>query len=1369
MTRDEALPDADNGRDDVPIESYLLNWLDESLSDTDAADRFEHADEFLQSADRVENCARLIGRVWPASDSNRGETPQTELRQLAEGDSFGRFRIRGLLGRGGMGNVFRAFDPVIGRDVALKIPHPGLLLDPQARERFAREARAAGMLRHPNIVPLLESGDVGPVCYLAFEYCPGEPLSDWLRNNRELLTVPSAVRIAINIAEAIQHAHDRGVIHRDLKPSNVLFERVPVTPDLSSPVADVLAQRMGFVPRITDFGLARLASTDSTLTRTGEAVGTAEYMAPEQSNATEGDVNPACDQFSIGVILYQLLTGVSPFRRIHLAQTLAAVQNEYPDNPSRVNRQVSRDLDAVCLKALSKDPDDRYATAGEFADDLLRYLTGEPTKARPLSPLEQAGLWCRRNRLVASAAGVCFTALLCVCLVSWFSANRVQTALGHTRNLLYSADVRLAGQALANGNSQQAHALLSRHIDDKHQSDRFAWQYLWGLIHKEQAVVQLPDDTIPYFTRFTPNGRYVVASDGDGQLFAWDLTDNRLKTLPWKAGAVQHIACSKQTGNLMLLTESGSVLTAGIGDAQPATRDLDVVREMACGQVDPERNEAVTADSTGLITVRSVSGQSPVREIGRHAEIRNLALSPDGRWIVSAGRRAIVYLWDRRTGERIHAFRHSGSDQTDGRNRRFDAVTISPNSQIIAVGAHSGEVILWGLHSRQVLGHYDDHTNKVYDLQFSPDSRHLASCSKDSTIRLWNVSSGAIASVIQGHGRPVYSLCFSPDGKFLATGGKDGSIRNWNLQEESFQTKPIPYRVSSGQLARRGNRLFAAMPNGRPVVQTMNDDSHEESQELLPFRLDSNVIISAISSNEEVVAFASNRLLQIDATGEFFSSDSTLREVDVDGDGDLDRISAFGRWRHLVWQENSDDGLLAPPRLLDRHLDARAINSKQILRWSEDGPLVNLICQQNRDRIQFHSTAAGGETSDPKMPESLLELVGVNSVWPSDLDGDGDVDLLATLPQSGDVVWLHNDSQNRFPTRTPVATGVGGCVTISLQLRPDETEDVVVLTETGELRLIRLTDDLRLQTPQILASGIPLPAVLDACDFNGDGNADIMCATRENVIVLENRNGVLSPAREVSKFGNWNRSPASNVAIWDRTSRQLTHFFAISDSVHAMALSPDNQVLATGHRGPHLLRLWDTSDGQLLQTFPPIEETDGVREIAYSPDGKQIVFAAGDNAYVWDLDTGTILRKLAGHDNTVQDLAISPDGHYAATASHDYSVRIWDLSTGEQRWGLIGHEQRPDICHFSADGRTLISGGSNGEVILWDLNTGQQLLTLTEFSYQLMDVRFSEDGRKVIAAGNVQGSDEPSTRIGIWRATQSNVRNSAIPTDSSRD
>jgi tetratricopeptide (TPR) repeat protein/tRNA A-37 threonylcarbamoyl transferase component Bud32 len=310
-----------------------------------------------------------------------------------------------------MGVVFKARQPALDREVAVKLLRDAHAADSGQRERFMQEARAVARLRHPHLVQLYEFGEVDGADgatsqpYLVLEYVAGGNLADLLRGTPQ--PPPEAAQLMETLADAIHYAHTQGVIHRDLKPANVLLSFRPEAP---TGVPTGGARLNDTIPKITDFGLAKFL-TGSDLTRTGDVLGTPSYMAPEQTMGKSGAITAAVDVYGLGAILYEALTGRPPFQAETAVATLGLVQQEEPVPPRRLQPTVPGDLETICLKCLRKEASRRYGTAQELADDLRRFRAGEPIRARPVGRTERVLRWCRRRPLVASLLAALMLAL----------------------------------------------------------------------------------------------------------------------------------------------------------------------------------------------------------------------------------------------------------------------------------------------------------------------------------------------------------------------------------------------------------------------------------------------------------------------------------------------------------------------------------------------------------------------------------------------------------------------------------------------------------------------------------------------------------------------------------------------------------------------------------------------------------------------------------------------------------------------------------------------------------------------------------------------------------------------------------------------
>jgi tetratricopeptide (TPR) repeat protein len=348
----------------------------------------------------MERLTASAANLWPGSmTASQTDDPSPTTVPFVPGEIGANlpripgYEILGELGRGGMGVVYRARQLSLNRLVALKMILPGGVPSAAVVQRLRKEAEVIATLDHPSIVPLYEVGEHGGQPFLTMKLFEGGSLSECL--DRFPTNPRLAAEVVADLAEAIAHAHERGILHRDLKPSNVLLDREGR-------------------PRLTDFGLAKHLHADGGLTHSGELIGTPNYMAPEQADSPP-ITTPATDVYGLGAILYTMLTRKLPFQGVTVLDTLEQVKNRDPEPPSQSNRLVRRELVTICLKCLQKEPSHRYSSAKALENDLRCWLAGKPIVARPVGPLVRCGKWCRRNpRLAVLGAAVAVLVLIVV-------------------------------------------------------------------------------------------------------------------------------------------------------------------------------------------------------------------------------------------------------------------------------------------------------------------------------------------------------------------------------------------------------------------------------------------------------------------------------------------------------------------------------------------------------------------------------------------------------------------------------------------------------------------------------------------------------------------------------------------------------------------------------------------------------------------------------------------------------------------------------------------------------------------------------------------------------------------------------------------
>jgi WD40 repeat protein/tRNA A-37 threonylcarbamoyl transferase component Bud32 len=699
---------------------------------------------------------------------------------------IGEYELLEEIGRGGMGVVFKARHVRLHRVVALKMILGGLLARAEDLQRFENEAAAAAQLQHPNIVALYEVGTHDGQPYFSMEYVSGTSLAQ--RLTLGVLPGRRAASYLERLARAVHYAHGRGVIHRDLKPANVLLDEEDQ-------------------PKITDFGLAKSLQSNSGQTRTGAVVGTPSYMAPEQATASK-DLGPACDVYSLGAILYELLTGSPPFRGETALATLALVAEKEPVPPRLLNPHVGRDLETVCLKCLEKEPARRYSSAADLADDLRRYLDGEPIAARRLGSLGRGLKWVRRKPAVAALLAVVLLAVAGFTGFLWRSANEerrlreeadrqrveaeksehlAQVREKSARYLWYLAQARQVQHVVAGADLKGAELLLAAWVPHGDAPDlrEWEWYYLKGLCEGRSNL--LAHTGRARALAFRSDGKRLATAGGPagkpGEVKVWDPLDGRLlSTLPpGHTDAIESVAFSPDG---RLLATGGSDRTLRLWDAESGKARAVLrghTRYVTGAAFSPDGKRLVSTCGDGLVRLwdvaRALAGQDALLlELRGHSgEVTAAAFSPDGNLVASAGLDETVRLWDAATGEHRHTLR--------GHEGEVLALAFSPNGSLLVSaggpGLHRGQVLLWDpATGKQVGRRRFGLPGRVLSVAVSRTGR-VAAGSNDGLVHVWDDRASSEAVVFRASVNIVWAVAFSRDGR-LASAGGDGRVRLWH-------------------------------------------------------------------------------------------------------------------------------------------------------------------------------------------------------------------------------------------------------------------------------------------------------------------------------------------------------------------------------------------------------------------------------------------------------------------------------------------------------------------------------------------------------------------------------------------------------------
>ncbi len=679
-----------------------------------------------------------------------------------------------------MGVVYRARQVSLNRPVALKMILAGQLATLTLKQRFHTEAEAAARLDHPNIVPIYEIGEHDGQYYYSMKLIEGGTLAEAIlcRSRRKEAQTSfgrkqksepphvgcykedEAALLLEKVARAVHYAHQRGILHRDLKPTNILL--------------DAKGE-----PHVTDFGLAKLVEEDSSLTMSAAILGTPAYMSPEQAAGQSKQLTTAADIYSLGAILYELLTGHPPFRADTALETLRQVSEQEPDRPSTLNREVDRDLETICLKCLSKNPQGRYSSAEMLAEDLERWRNGEPILARPSTAWEKTRRWTRGNPEIAALAAGLVLAIIAGLLATGFMWRRARQTAAAGEQLLYAANMKGAGTAWEENNVGLVRQLLEE--TDKSALRGFEWYYWQRLTHLEQRTLRGHSAAVTGVA-VSPDGQRIVTGSVDRTAKVWELATGReLLTLIGHTNLVFAVAFSSD--GRWILTGSWDN-TARVWDAVTG-RELLTLK----GHTNSVETVAFSRDDRWIITG---SSDKTVRlwDARTGLELRRFAghlaaLSPDDRKIVTTGgfvmlggrlsgneASNIATVWDVENGRELLKLK--------GHTAFIQSVTFSPDGQRILSGSTDRTAKVWDAATGSNLVTLRGHRFQVEPAKFSHDGKRIVTGSVDKTAKIWNSVNGEELLTLKGHSAEIVSVVFSPDDRLIITGSADGTVKVWD-------------------------------------------------------------------------------------------------------------------------------------------------------------------------------------------------------------------------------------------------------------------------------------------------------------------------------------------------------------------------------------------------------------------------------------------------------------------------------------------------------------------------------------------------------------------------------------------------------------
>jgi tetratricopeptide (TPR) repeat protein len=1298
----------------------------------------------------------------------RAETPPRPAAGLPELPGY---EVLSVLGHGGMGVVYKARQVRLDRVVALKMILAGGHAGAAELARFQAEAEAVARLQHPGIVQIHETGVHDGLPYFSLEFCSGGSLDRKLQGTP--LPPAAAARLIELLAQALQAAHDKGILHRDLKPANVFL--MP-TRDPAGVLIGERSEQARSLPKIGDFGLAKKleGTADGGLTRSGAIMGTPSYMAPEQAGGKISALGPATDVYALGALLYECLTGRPPFRAATVMETLRQVTSDEPVPPSRLNPGTPRDLETICLKCLHKEPGRRYGSAQELAEDLERFRNGEPIHARRVGRLERALKWTRRNQaLTAFLAAVVLLLAGGAAAGLWYQSDQearrtdlarrladteraVSVALARAEQLRDQAEhlpsgnsveaaVALAGWHQAEDALGQAETALDTGTADEVLRQRVAGVRVQ--IKRDQARVRRKAELFrdldeARMARLVPIDRGFDYS-GSAKKYAAAFARHGLDVAAGSRDELARRIAAEEVDvhDALLLALDDWAWNAAMGRTSWSPKTL---RELAdAADRDPWRKQYRDAVTSGNVAA--------LRDLG--AEAPRVLLPPSGVYLLANSlacmgandEAATLLRWGRsryptdfwlqfRLGSVLTAKGRPPLEVEEGIGCYRTALALRPAAGVV----HNDLAI--ALERRDQV---DDAIAEYRQaLELNPGDA-LAHSNLGLALQDKKQLDEAIAEFHK-------AIALDRDG--------ENPHPHNNLGRALRAKYRLDDAIAELRKAIAIDPTFAPAHNGLGVALADKEEWDAAVTEFLTaLQLDPQYAHAhhnlglVLKVNDELDAAVAEfrRALQLDPNLKGAGDDL---ETALQAKKKLD--DAIAEHRKAVQQDPADakghnnlgqalaglhqlddasaeyrKAIQLDPRLAAAHRNlGQALAGKR--QWDDAIAALGKAVELDPRDAQAHYHLGLAWQHKKQWDNAITAYRKAVELDPGNAKAHCKLgNALLAKHQLDDAIAAYRKALDIDPGQSLALNGLG----VSLRVKtgqaawPREAEKAQLQVLTEPLFSLRGTSTGSIESLAFSPDGNWLAA--------GTAGKTIHVwdlATRTERMLFK---GHHAPVKTITFSHDGNRLASSGsddqtVKVWDvQTGKELFTLKGHNKWIAGVAFSPDDKLLATGGED-QTAKLWDARTGTELKTLTG--HNLWVWGVAYSPTGDILASASGDKTIkLWNVATGAEIRTLQGHRDRVRHVAFSPDGKLLASCSWDFTVRLWDTTTGKQIRTLAGHTSFAWCVAFSPDGKYVASCSTDHSVRLWNAATGDELIDFLGHADGVGAVAFSPDGRRL--------------------------------------